>query len=217
MITSFKELPVGLWLDIRRLQEEIPDETDRHVAILAVLTGKTEREILNAPLEDFREWSARAAFLTAPAPDVPSRIASAYKAGDFTLIPTTDLRKVTTAQYIDFQNFAPEGEKRIVELLSVFLVPQGLTYNDGYDVLDVQAAIREDLSVLDTLALSAFFLRKYVALIRRSRSSLVRLARTEKNPRIREAILTRLETTNTLVDLLTGLPASGAGSPTSTR
>ena len=211
MITSYKELPVGLWLDIRKIQEETPDPVDARVAIVAILTGKTEREILNAPLSESSEWFARAEFLEAPDPDISSRIAASYKAGPFDLVPTTDLRKITTAQYIDFQNFAPEGERKLVELLSVFLIPKGLEYNEGYDIAEVQQAIREDLSVLDTLALSAFFLNKYAALIRRSRSSLARLEKKEKNPAMKEAIRRRLEKLKTLTDLLTDSPTSGAG------
>ena len=217
MITSYKELPVGLWLDIRKIQEETHDPVDARVAIVAILTGKTEREILNAPLSESSEWFARAEFLETPDPDIPSRIAASYKAGPFDLVPTTDLRKITTAQYIDFQNFAPEGERKLVELLSVFLIPKGLDYNEGYDIAEVQQAIREDLSVLDTLALSAFFLNKYAALIRRSRSSLARLEKKEKNPAMKEAIRRRLEKLKTLTELLTDSPTSGAGSPTSTR
>lgn len=212
MIDSFDKLPLGLYLELRALPEDL-DETDRTVAVVAALTGKTEREVLNAPIADFREWAAGAAFLNGGPPAVRRRIADTYRLGAFELVPTTDLRKVTTAQYIDFQAFAPEGEARLPELLSVFLVPKGHAYGDGYDPVEVQQAIRAEMSVADVLALSAFFLTEYAKLIRASRSFLARLVRTEKNKARKEKIQARLTTLQTLLETL---QLAGDGSPTST-
>lgn len=210
MIDSFDKLPLGLYLELRAIPKDI-DETDRTVAVIAILTGQTERDVLNAPIADFREWAARAAFLDQEPPTFRRRVADAYHLGGFELVPTTDLRKVTTAQYIDFQGFAPEGEARLPELLSVFLVPRGHKYGDGYDPVDVQQAIRDGMSVTDVLTLAAFFLTSYAKLIRASRSFLARLARTEKDKAKRERIRTRLQTLETLLETLR---LAGDGSPT---
>lgn len=214
MITSYSQLPLGLFLDIRALQEdEALDPIDLRVAVVAALTGKTEREILDAPIAESSEWFAAASFLEHDA-DVPKRIADAYHLGEWELIPTTDLRKITTAQYIDFQAFAPGGEKTLPQLLSVFLVPKGRAYNDGYDVGAVQQAIRDQLTVSDVLALQAFFLTKYAGLIRTSRSFLGRILKQERDPRKKARIRTRLATLETLVETL---QTAGAGSPASTE
>lgn len=215
MITSHNELPLGAYLDIIALQDRDMDDIDRRIAILAILTGKTEREILNAPIDQVSAWSDAAAFLERPIGN-PGRIASAYKLGGFDLVPTTDLRKITTAQYIDFKTFAPEGDARLVELVSVFLVPRGKTYGDGYDLAEVQGAIRAGLMVSDAVALSAFFLTQYAALIRTSRSFLARLARTETDTAKAARIRKRLADLETLVETLTSLDSAGAGSPAST-
>lgn len=214
MITSYSQLPLGLFLDIRALQEdESIDPIDLRIAVVAALTGKTEREVLDAPIAESSEWFAAASFLEHDA-DVPKRIADAYHLGEWELIPTTDLRKITTAQYIDFQAFAPGGEKTLPQLLSVFLVPKGRAYNDGYDVAAVQQAIRDQLPVTDVLALSAFFLTKYARLIKTSRSFLGRILKQERDPRKKARIRTRLATLETLVETL---QTAGAGSPASTE
>lgn len=214
MITSYSQLPLGLFLDIRALQEdEALDPIDLRVAVVAALTGKTEREVLDAPIAESSEWFAAASFLEHDA-DVPKRIADAYQLGEWELIPTTDLRKITTAQYIDFQAFAPGGEKTLPQLLSVFLVPKGRAYNDGYDVAPVQQAIRDQLPVSDVLALSAFFLTKYARLIKTSRSFLGRILKQERDPRKKARIRTRLATLETLVETL---QTAGDGSPASTE
>lgn len=210
MIDTFDKLPLGLFLQLRAIPEGL-DDTDRTVAVVALLTGQSERDVLNAPIADFSEWAARAAFLSNEPPTFRRRIADVYHLGGFELVPTTDLRKVTTAQYIDFQTFAPEGEARLPELLSVFLVPKGHAYGDGYDPLQVQDAIRSEMSVTDCLTLGAFFLTSYAKLISASRSFLGRLARTEKDKARKARIKARLETLQTLVETL---QLAGAGSPT---
>ena len=212
MITSDHPLPLGTWLRLQELQETIADETDLRVAIVAVLTGQTEQDVLNAPIDDFRRWNAAASFLeTAPADR--GRTASSYKVGGFTLKPTSDLRKVTTAQFIDFQSFAPQWKDRIPEMLSVFLVPDGCKYNDGYDVAEVQQALRDHLSVADALALVAFFLRKLAALLRATRRSSDRLLKKTKDPEKRERIRTAWAQLEEAAETLLG---AGAGSPAST-
>ena len=40
----------------------------------------------------------------------------------------------TTAQYIDFTNFAKNGRIGYVDMLSAVLIPAGHIYNDGYDM-----------------------------------------------------------------------------------
>ena len=208
IIDSYARLPMGTYLDIQAVNaDETREDVDKQVGIIALLTNKSEREILTMPIADYRELAAAAEFL-GEQPRIPHRIADAYVCGDFKLKPTRDLTKITTAQYIDFQTFAPEGEAKAVELLSVFLVPEGLAYNDGYDIAEVQAAIRANLTVLDALALTAFFLRRYAALIKATETSLSRRIRKERNKAKREKIETAMERLRRAKSLLT----AGAGS-----
>lgn len=172
MITSYDTLPLGIWLDICRVSAATDrEDIDKQVAILALLSGQTERAILNLPIADFQRMSAESQFL-AVQPVAARRPADRYRAGDFTLIPTLDLRKLTTAQYIDFQAYAPEADAKLAELLSVFLVPEGKDYGDGYDTAAVQQAIREGITVADTVTLSAFFFKSWLELTEATRRSL---------------------------------------------
>ena len=45
------------------------------------------------------------------------------------------LGNVTTAQYVDFTNYSKSND--ISKMLSVFMIPEGHKYNDGYDMLQV--------------------------------------------------------------------------------
>jgi len=175
-IDNYRDLPVGKYEEIVRLCEQEMSEVDRKVAILAVLTGKTEDEILHLPLPTFTEYSKKSRFLERECPDnlIPA-VRKSYSLGDFVLVPVTDIRKINAAQYIDFQTFSKEKEKRMVEMLSCFLVPRGMDYNEGYDVLEVHDAIREEMSVAELLALVAFFFGRFLKSTRNTLTYSIRL------------------------------------------
>lgn len=167
MISRYEALTVGRYeklLDVRTMYEG----SALNLAILSILTDKPEDKLLDLKVPEFRALMDKAGFLkTAP---IPSPIAKCYKVQGFDLIPVTDARKMTAAQYIDFQTFAQDQANRMAELLSCFLVPRGMRYNDGYDILEVQAAIREGLVITQALGLLAFFLKRS----RRSTISILR-------------------------------------------
>lgn len=205
-IDNYRDLPLGVYRDIIAAND-IPDEVDRQVAVIALLTGRSQRDILNLPIADYTALAGKAAFLTSP-PDKLPRVADAYRVGGFTLIPSKDLRKVTAAQYIDFQSLATKGDAALPEILSCFLIPEGCKYGDGYDVTEVHAAVLE-MPVSDVLALSAFFLKRYAGLIRATRISLERMRKRERNPKRRAMLEARMRELKAVTASLT----DGAGSP----
>lgn len=209
IIDNYRDLPYGKYEEIVRLCETEMTDVDRKVAVISALTGKTEDEVLRLPLETFTRYSAATRFLEAECPEnlIPA-VSKTYPVGGFVLVPVADMRKVTAAQYIDFQTFAEDRDHRAVEMLSCFLIPRGCDYNDGYDVLDVHRAIREEMSVATVLSLLAFFFKSWVESIRDIRTSLKREARRIRNPERRAAMLTAIAA---LRDSLT----AGDGSPTS--
>ena len=215
IIDSFAALPVGTWIQILAVNEDpARDEVEKQVGTLALLTNLTERQVLTLPLAEYSALARKAEFLGVVPERIP-RAASSYKAGAFTLRPALDLRKITAAQYIDFQGFIQQGEKALVELLSVALVPKGAQYNDGsYDLAEVQDAIRNDISVEQALSLASFFVTRLAGLIRSSRISLSRLARRGTD---KEKIAALEEKVTELRGALERLSkTAGAGSPTST-
>ena len=175
-IDNYRDLPVGKYEEICRLCDTEMTEVDRKVAIVAILANKTEDEVLSLPLDKFTEYSAKSRFLERECPDnlIPA-VARSYSVGGFVLLPVTDIRRITAAQYIDFQTFAKERETKTVEMLSCFLIPRGKDYNDGYDVLDVHEAIRQEMSVAEVLALLGFFFEKWLRSMQTTLTSSMRL------------------------------------------
>lgn len=164
MITSYKDLPIGKYIEIQDAMREA-DEMERTLRTFAALTGMTHAELLALPLMEFRAIAEASKFLETEAmPEV--KIGQLYRLGEWVLIPTTDIRKMSIAQYIDFQDLAKGGEKMLPALLSTLLVPKGCKYMQGYDIDELQRDIAEKMNVPTCIALSAFFLRRLQRSIR---------------------------------------------------
>lgn len=206
IIDNYRKLPIGKYNEIVKLCETEMDELDRKVRIVGILTGLTDDEVLALPLTDFTECCAKAKFIDLPCPEtlIPS-VSKSYPVGGFNLVPVTDMRKVTTAQYIDFLSFSKDKEHNIVEMLSCFLVPKGMDYNEGYDILDVHNAIKEEMSVAEVLALLAFFFGSWTRSINSTLSSSERMARRVKDKEKRQMIMERIAELRSTI--------SGGGSP----
>ena len=117
-----------------------------------------------------------------------------------------NLTQMTTAQFVDYQNYSKENPVDISKCLSVFVIPAGHTYNDGYDLKQVQDDIKDlDMVTINTLAF--FFKKLYILLLE---TTLLCLTQDMKKMNIptekKEEILNQLKQ----IDL-----ASLASSPTS--
>ena len=88
----------------------------------------------------------------------------------------------------------------MAELLSCLLVPVGCRYNEGYDILEVQQALKDNLSVTDALSLSAFFLTKFKNLIKDSLNSCRQEVRTIKNKSRRRQMEERIKSLENLLE-----------------
>lgn len=208
IISDFNRLNLGKYMEIQAVsQDSTLEDIDKQVKIISILTGMEEEEILHLPIVEYKGLVEKTAFLN---PDDISYhpIAKKYILGGFELVPVRDYRKLETCQYIDFQTYAPDLDKYLVEFLSVILVPKGHRYNEGYDIIDVQKAIRDEMSVSDGVSLAGFFLTWCRRSIQDSLNYSRQEAKRIKDPKKREEILARIAEQETL------LRTSGDGSPT---
>lgn len=188
MIDNYNSLTIKKYLDIKEVLEMNTEEIDKQVSLIAILNDMDENDVYNLPLPEFQELNEKTAFLN-ELPQTRNYPKTKYKLGGLELETVLDMRDVTAGQYIDYQTFVKDSDKYLVELLSVFLVPKGKKYNDGYDILEVQNAIRENLSILEAISLSAFFLILCESLIKATVHSsikkLKRMMRKEKDKKIK--------------------------------
>ena len=171
IIDNYRDLPIGMYLDICEIDRRTDiDELHKQVGIISLLSGMAEEDIYNLPIGDYKTLASKTHYLSHPY-DGEVLTAKVYSLDGWVLQPVQDFRKITTAQYIDFQTFVKGGEQNIVEIISTMLVPKGKKYNQDYDVVELQKSLREHLSVADALSLFAFFFVQYNQLIKDSLTS----------------------------------------------
>lgn len=214
IIDNYADLPVGLYMEILATSRADMEDIDKQVRIISLLSGMPETQVLTLPIPDYKALAAATEFLTEPCQE--GLVAKSYRLGGVELVPTSDLTKITAAQYIDFQTLSKGGDERTVELCSVFLVPKGCKYNVGYDIADVQDVIRRHLSVQDVVTLAAFFLRRYAELIVSSLTSCKRLIRRTKDAKKKAELEAKMAEAETALRRLTDSMTAGAGSLMST-
>lgn len=207
IIDNWRDLPVGVYLDILAVQQSDADELTRQVRTIALLTGLSEQDVLGLPLNEYKRLRAASGFLSEECPQDQLRIADTYPAGDFTLKPVRDYDRLTVAQYVDFQTFSKDVQGNLPALLSVVLIPEGHSYAEGYDMKAVQAAIRDWVNVADALSLAAHFFAWSSRSIHSSLAFSRLLAGRMKAGAEKEVALRSLEKIETL------LRSAGAGSP----
>lgn len=190
MIDNYNNLPIGMYLKIRKALDGAGDDIDKQVKVVAFLSGKTEDEVLHLPITEYSALARKADFLAGEAIGTP--VKKEYEAAGWKLIPTSDYRKMETGQYIDFQTYVGDLDTYLVEFLSVMLIPKGKRYNEGYDIVDVQAAIRDHMTMGDAVPLLAFFFRSLEGSMQDLLNFSESMAMEVKDKAKREKILTRI-------------------------
>ena len=178
MINNYEALDLGRYMKIDKILHTPAEEIDKQVQIIAVLADMPEDKVLLLPLADYSAMAKQTAFLGTVCDPVKADGSPVVLDG-LRLIPTKDFTKINTAQYVDFQTFAKDFPGTLPELLSCFLVPEGKAYNDGYDIAEVQKAVRT-LNVPTAIGLVGFFLLSFSQSIAASVTSLEKEASRDR-------------------------------------
>lgn len=156
---NFNELPIAIYEKLSAITaDDYADESDRNIDIMAVMTGKTAEELLKLSIVEFRSEADKLTWLYDKVE--PSKPKKAYRIGGRTCVVEARPDKVSWAQYIDFKNYMENAEEHIAELASLFLIPRGCSFNEGYDLADFHEEVRNELPITDALGLLAFFFAK---------------------------------------------------------
>jgi hypothetical protein len=205
IIDNYRDLPIGMYLDICEIDRRTDiDELHKQVGIISLLSGMAEEDIYALPIGDYKTLASKTRYLSHPY-DGEVLTAKVYSLDGWVLQPVQDFRKITTAQYIDFQTFVKGGEQNIVEIISTMLVPKGKKYNQDYDVVELQKSLREHLSVADALSLFAFFFVQYNQLIKDSLTSCREEAMKIPDKEIRRKTLRKIQEQEDLLKSGVGL------------
>lgn len=90
-------------------------------------------------------------FLNEPINEKNVKLKDKYEINGRVYVSNVNLTQVKTNQFIDFNNYVTNNIREFEKMLSVFMIPEGHTYNDGYNIKEVQ----EDLLQLDIVTVQS--------------------------------------------------------------
>lgn len=167
---SFNELPIGKYFQIKEELTDITDEQERVFTLIAVLCEVEVEDVYKSPMKELSALINEIKWFSEPVK--PTKAPRRIKLGDFILKPSYDVKNINVQQYIDYSIFSKDREKFYVENLCTFLIPEGKVYNDGYDIVEVQNVVREQLSIQTSESLYMSFAKSSRRLLNRSLRSL---------------------------------------------
>lgn len=152
-------------------------ESDRVIELCKVLYGVN---ILRLPMTEYNRYISGLKFLNTQPPKLP--LMGEYTVNGTVYTVTTDVANLTVAQYFDVDAYIKQSKDvdNYAKILSVFFIPFGKRYNEGYKTADVIEDMGE-LPVPVVLSLSAFFLKFWQTFIKISQRFL--WLKTRKMPK----------------------------------
>lgn len=157
---TWEELTFNEVLQIQQIISADINDTYKASNILAVLAGVEVDVIEDLPIHKFSSLLPNIEFLHNDPPKCNHQ--DTYDINGRKYCLSANITDITTAQYIDYQSYMKEENPDLCKITSVFLIPDGHKYNDGYDIEQVWKDVG-DMLYIDVMAL-AFFLRKQYAL-----------------------------------------------------
>ncbi len=160
---NWTELSLKKYNEIKNLylDTELSDE-DRLILQIRILF---DVDPLKLKTSELHKYVNEMKFLATKPPKM--KIKKEYKLGSNIYILKKELKDVTVAQWLDWQNFLKDGSDtdNFPNLLSIFFFPKGETeYGDGYDIEQVRSDINNYLSIAEAMSISSFFLTYQKAL-----------------------------------------------------
>ena len=184
-VFDWDSISIEKYYDIMEILEDKDDDITKNVRIVALILDKDEQDIWNMGMEEAGDYISRLQFLGKF--DLPKNPNMNIKLPGYNIKVMKDVTKINVAQYVDFQNFVKMPLKDSMEkILSVFLIPDGCRYNEGYDIIDLQKVIRENLSFRVAESLLGFFLMQYGESLVSSLHYYRRQIRKAKSPELTE-------------------------------
>ena len=155
---TWKDITLRQFNKIQDLLQEIDEYTT-----LNIIDVLYDVDSANMPaMELMNKYAHSLDFLTTTIP-TNEKLKENYTINQREYNSNINLTQMTTAQFVDYQNYSKENPVDISKCLSVFIIPKGHTYNDGYDLKQVQDDIKDlDMVTINTLA---FFFKKLFVLL----------------------------------------------------
>lgn len=180
---KWEEITVNKYYEILDiLNDEVGDAIEYNTRLIDCIWGIDSADI---PIVRFSWYLDELKFLQEPyKPKTPKK---EYVIKGIKFRPTLDVSKITTAQYIDYQEFLKRNEHKL--LLNVLFIKDGEDYGQS----DYSDFLWENLTLPDYSDVMFFFLRLLNNLtmdtLNSSKKMLKKMYRREKDPKKKEELM----------------------------
>lgn len=183
MKTNWNEITINEYRELYELTQNLTED-ELEVAVIALLCGKPEEEIWNTDIMEVRALASKLGFLNEFDFDTkrcPKSLTVAGEKYDVNL----DLRKFTYAQYVDLQNYWKDISKNMGLILTLFVIPKGRKYGEGYDLQEQARLFEDNIPITTWNTLCFFFLKKSADLMKGMQLSLAWMVKRmeKRNPK----------------------------------
>lgn len=175
MVNSWEEVTIGQFIEIQQILFANISDTYKSVNLISVLTGISVDELESYNLNIYSRLNNQLNFLHNPIPKINHK--DVYEINGTKYILKGDISAISTSQYIDYQEYLKEGDP--IKLTSVWLIPEGHAYNDGYDIHNVWKDISQ-MKFVDVQAIGFFFKKQLAAYILIMKDSSVKRMKKQK-------------------------------------
>lgn len=166
MIDSYSKLTIAKYREFTEI-ELAESDIDAVVNILSLLTDKSPESIMTLPIPEFKELIKKMSFLKEK-PNFDKCPNSLVINGQKYYIDK-DVKNMSVGQYIDYKQYYKEQDdliKNLHYIMTIFIIPEGHKYGEGYNLADLAEIFNENLSIETAVGISNFFFRKSEKFIR---------------------------------------------------
>ena len=199
-ITTWEDITLDQYLQIYQLVDVEGMDEMVYAELLKVVCGE---EVEDLTLPEYKKMFVHLNFLQLPIPEIKAKKEYILKGNKYKC--DLDMAKITGSQYLDYSNYLKEkkGVENFSKLISVFLIPKGHKYNDGYDIDELIELIESDMKMIDVNAISFFLQRQYITSIGiitvYSIQTMKKMMKKEQNLQKKEAIKLKIQEAEALL------------------
>lgn len=169
---GWSDITIEDYKKIMSIQDrEFDSDMEKAIGYLSVLCEVDEDDVYNMPITSLNGLLDGIKWIFEDSFDFNQNWKSKHiKINDEKYDVVTDINKFTVAQYTDFQIY---WDKRsdinyMSKLLTVFIIPDGKKYNDGYDIVELANTLEHYFSITDYNSVCFFFLKECMSLTKAS-------------------------------------------------
>lgn len=162
-INDYKEI-------INITKKELDSDLEKSISILAILCECTEDDLYSMNANKLYKLLSEIEWVKQPYKFNHNWNNKHITINGIKYDVVVDINKFTVAQYADLQVYWDKRDDidYMAKLLTLFIIPNGKTYNNDYDIVQLANIIEDNISINDFNSICFFFLKSCLIFIKAS-------------------------------------------------